>query len=76
MQLARELFNIPLVLQPENLASVDLDELSGMTYLSYFMKMASPGYQATLSFVQKRLPNKHVVDFQVDIMTSCFAACS
>ena len=65
MQLAKELFGIPLVLQPENLASPDLDELSGMTYLSYFMKLASPGYQATLGFIQKRLPSKHVVDFQV-----------
>lgn len=38
MSLAQKHFNIPLVLEPEYLASPHLDELSGMTYLSYFMK--------------------------------------
>ena len=39
MELAQRHFNIPLVLEPEYLASPHLDELSGMTYLSYFMKV-------------------------------------
>ena len=41
MELAGRHFNIPLVLEPEALASPHLDELSGMTYLSYFMKVRS-----------------------------------
>ena len=34
-------WNPPQVLEPEHFASPHLDELSGMTYLSYFMKVAS-----------------------------------
>ena len=41
MELAQRHFNIPLVLEPEYLASPHLDELSGMTYLSYFMKVCN-----------------------------------
>lgn len=55
MQLAKENFDIPLVVRPEDLASPDLDELSGMTYLSYFMKIDSPGYHATLKIIQNLL---------------------
>lgn len=38
MNIAQREFGIPKVLEPEYLASPWLDELSGMTYLSYFMK--------------------------------------
>ena len=65
MQLAKDNFGIPMVVSPENLASPDLDELSGMTYLSYFMKVDSPGYNATLRFVQDQVPTKNVQNFQV-----------
>lgn len=43
MELARRELGIPLVLSPEDLASPSLDELSAMTYLSYFVKHGSPG---------------------------------
>ena len=36
MEIAEREFRIPLVLEPEHFASPHLDELSGMTYLSYF----------------------------------------
>lgn len=39
MDIAEREFKIPQVLQPEHFASPHLDELSGMTYLSYFMKV-------------------------------------
>ena len=65
MNLAKENLSIPMVLQPENLSSADLDELSGMTYLSYFMKFDSPGYNATLSWVQQQIPQEKVKNFQV-----------
>ena len=68
MRLAKQHFNIPLVLSPENLSNPELDELSGMTYLSYFMKVDSPGYNATLCWVQQQIPEQKVKNFQVGEM--------
>ncbi|XP_030749718.1 filamin-A-like [Sitophilus oryzae] len=55
MDIAQKELSIPAVLEPEYLASPWLDELSGMTYLSYFMKPGSPGFHATLRWVNSRL---------------------
>ncbi|XP_013775194.1 LOW QUALITY PROTEIN: filamin-A-like [Limulus polyphemus] len=66
MELAKKEFDIPMILTPDDLASPNLDELSGMTYLSYYMKEDSPGYQATLSWVQKQLPQLHIENFTTD----------
>ncbi|KAB0797522.1 hypothetical protein PPYR_08515 [Photinus pyralis] len=55
MGIAQKDLGIPAVLEPEYLASPWLDELSGMTYLSYFMKPGSPGFHATLRWVNSRL---------------------
>lgn len=65
MELARQEFGVPMVLEPEYLASPFLDELSGMTYLSYFMKEDSPGFRSTLRWVNSRLKNKPVRNFTV-----------
>ena len=65
MEIARRQFQIPMVLEPEYLASPFLDELSGMTYLSYFMKEDSPGFHATLRWVNNQIPNTHVRNFTV-----------
>ena len=66
MDLAQRHFNIPLVLEPEYLASPHLDELSGMTYLSYFMKEEdSPGYYATLDWVKGQIPDQRINNFRV-----------
>ena len=66
MEMAQKHFNIPLVLEPEYLASPHLDELSGMTYLSYFMKEEdSPGYYATLDWVKSEIPNQRINNFRV-----------
>ncbi|XP_054721310.1 filamin-A-like [Uloborus diversus] len=66
MHLARDEFGIPMILTPEDLASHNLDELSGMTYLSYFMRDDSPGYKSTLSWVQKQLPMFNIQNFTTD----------
>jgi len=66
MELARAQFGVPMVLEPEYLASPFLDELSGMTYLSYFMKENSPGTRATLRWVNSQLKEKHVANFTRD----------
>jgi len=65
MEIAHREFSIPMVLEPEYLASPHLDELSGMTYLSYFMKEDSPGFHATLRWVNSQLPNHKVKNFTV-----------
>ncbi|KAL4220761.1 hypothetical protein ACF0H5_021155 [Mactra antiquata] len=66
MMLAKQHFDIPLVVRPEDLSSSDLDELSGMTYLSYFMKLDSPGYHATLNLVRRLLKSGTVNNFTSD----------
>lgn len=60
MNIAQREFGIPKVLEPEYLASPWLDELSGMTYLSYFMKPGGPGYNATMRWANSQL--KHEVN--------------
>ena len=65
MQLAKKHFDIPMILTPENMSSSDLDELSGMTYLSYFMKVDSPGYHATMRYVKDKVPQSKINNFQV-----------
>lgn len=66
MDMALHEFGVPKVLEPEYLASPWLDELSGMTYLSYFMKVGGPGYKATMRWVngQTRRP---VTNFTVGV---------
>lgn len=58
MDMAQREFGIPKVLEPEYLASPWLDELSGMTYLSYFMKPNGPGYNATMRWVNSQTSSK------------------
>jgi len=66
MELAQRHFGIPQVMDPEHLASPHLDELSGMTYLSYFMKEEdSPGYYATLDWAKRQIPNQRINNFRV-----------
>ena len=66
MDIAEREFKIPQVLEPEHFASQHLDELSGMTYLSYFMKEEdSPGYYSTLNWVKHQIPNLRINNFRV-----------
>ncbi|XP_012247065.1 filamin-A isoform X1 [Bombus vosnesenskii] len=65
MEISKREFDIPMVLEPEYLASPYLDELSGMTYLSYFMKEGSPGFHATLRWVNSQLSHP-VQNFTTD----------
>ena len=67
MTRANELFDIPLVVSPENFSSVDLDELSGMTYLSYFMNEGAPGYNATLEWVKDVIQPAACTNFTVSL---------
>ena len=72
MEIAEREFRIPLVLEPEHFASPHLDELSGMTYLSYFMKEEdSPGYYSTLNWVKNQIPNFRINNFRVSCCCGC-----
>jgi len=67
MRLAQERLGVPIVVSPQHMASSDLDQNSGMTYLSYFMKLNSCGYKATLRDVNQLLPSSHVTNFTVSL---------
>ncbi|OWF47629.1 Filamin-A [Mizuhopecten yessoensis] len=66
MKLARQQFGIPLILRPEYMASPELDEMSAITYLSYFMKVGAPGYNACLQRLQPLVRNTTVFNFTTD----------
>ena len=66
LEAAEKNLKIPALLAAEALNSPRLDELSGMTYLSYFLNVNSPGYDATLAWVNSTLKgSKPVKDFTV-----------
>lgn len=65
MDIAKKELGVPIVLDPEYLASPHLDELSGMTYISYFMRENGPGYRSTLNWVRNQLPQHHISNFTV-----------
>uniref|UniRef100_A0A1I7XV78 Calponin-homology (CH) domain-containing protein n=1 Tax=Heterorhabditis bacteriophora TaxID=37862 RepID=A0A1I7XV78_HETBA len=52
LALAEQYLGIPQIISPEHLSSPHLDELSCLTYLSYFITKGAPGYRATLQRVQ------------------------
>jgi len=67
MDIAEREFKIPMILEPQHFASPHLDELSGMTYLSYFLKEEdSPGYYSTLNWVKNQIPNLRINNFRTD----------
>ena len=72
MKLARQHFDIPLVLRPEDLSSPQLDEKSAILYLSYFTRVGGPGYNATMERVQKRLKMTQISNFTVSCRSFFF----
>ena len=67
MNTALSALNIPLVVTPLNMSSQELDELSSITYLSYFIKQGSPGYATTLNWVKTQLLDETIENFSVYI---------
>ena len=65
LKLAEKHLRVPLVISGEHLSSPQLDEQSTMTYLSYFMSVGSPGYKATLKWVQRQIAPIRVENFYV-----------
>ena len=66
MDLAEENFGIPQVMHPEDLAVEKPDELSVMTYLSYFCRPDSVGQNALLGWIQEKIPSHNVTNFTSD----------
>ena len=66
MGLAEKHLSIPQVMQPEDLAVPKPDELSVITYLTYFCGPNSPGQMSLLLWIQKQVPNQKVNNFTTD----------
>ncbi|XP_052216594.1 filamin-A-like isoform X3 [Dreissena polymorpha] len=66
MLIAKEQLNVPRVISPEDFANSALDELSSMTYLSYFVKHESPGYYHTLNWACKQLRTTNITNLTTD----------
>lgn len=66
MNTALSELNIPLVVTPANMSSPELDELSAITYLSYYIKEDSPGVKTTLNWIQNQLPDEKINNFTVN----------
>ena len=63
MDLAEEHLNIPKVLSPEDLHNPDVDDLSVMTYLSYF---CDPANQQLLQWIRKKVPHRNIRNLSTD----------
>lgn len=66
MNTAQQNLGIPPILRPEDLHNPSLDEFSGMTFLSYFLKPDGPGYLATLNWCRKMLNSPRLSNFTTD----------
>ncbi|VDM74520.1 unnamed protein product [Strongylus vulgaris] len=65
LKLATQYLAIPPIISAAHLNSPHLDELSCITYLSYFIMRGACGYRATLYRVQQLLPDSVVEDFEM-----------
>ena len=63
MDLAERLANIPKILDPEDLNNPDVDELSVMTYVSYF---CDPANQLLLQWIRKKIPDRNIKNLSTD----------
>nr|WAW84876.1 filamin-like 6 [Halisarca dujardinii] len=67
MEQAEEEFEVPQVIDPEHLCVDKPDELSCMTYLSYFCSGEdSPGYNNLLEWVRSKIPEYNIENFTDD----------
>ena len=66
MQTAQSSLNVPQILSPDDLFVDHPDEVSVMTYLSYFCRVGSPGERALLVWVQQEIPGQNVTNLTTD----------
>ena len=72
MELAEEHLDIPRIMDPEDLCNPDVDELSVMTYISYFCK---PAIDRVLEWVQSKIPDRNITNFKQDWNNGTNLAC-
>ncbi|CEF63050.1 Jitterbug [Strongyloides ratti] len=63
LELAEKYLNVPSVLNAEHMSSPELDELSTITYLSFFVAENGPGYIASLHNCSKLMPDVRITNF-------------
>ena len=66
MDTAHDEFNIPRVIAPDFFVSPYVDELSMMTYLSYFTQPGSIGEKRSLEYVNEVAPQLNAKNFSAD----------
>ncbi len=72
MGLADDKLDIPKILEPEELSHPDVDEISVMTYISYF---CSPANYHLLKWVQATIPHCNIKNFTTDWNNGINFAC-
>ncbi len=65
LKLAEEHFGIPQLLEPEDVIEKP-EELSVMTYVSYFCCPGSPGAAILMEWIQAKIPNMKLANFTSD----------
>ena len=63
MTLAEKNFEIPMILEPEDLSNPDVDDLSVMTYISYFFV---PACETLLLWLQAKIPHCNISNLSTD----------
>jgi filamin len=63
MELAEKHLQVPMILDPEDMNNPEVDELSVMTYISYFF---DPARNVLLQWVQQKIPEKKITNFSTD----------
>ena len=63
MDLAERLLSVPKVMDPADLNNPNIDELSVMTYLSYF---CSPSNDILLDWIRKKIPENNIKNLSTD----------
>ena len=63
MKIAKNHLKIPQILAPEDICNLNVDEISMMTYLSYF---CDPAANKLLKWVQKTIPHMNIKNLSTD----------
>lgn len=72
IELAENKLGIPRVIEPDELCHPEIDDLSVMTYISYF---CNPANEHLLRWVQSQLPDRNITNFQKDWNNGINLAC-
>ena len=72
MDLASDRLGIPKIMDPDELAHPDIDELSVMTYLSFFCQ---PANRHLLEWIRSKIPRQNVTNFTTDWNNGINLAC-